>query len=335
MRRLSMTVVAVVLVVLSACGDDASNEAEPAEDAAETEEGDTATGADAPEGLADGVESITIEVGDLTFDALAAGPEDGETVLLLHGFPQTSIAYEEQLVALADAGYRAVAPDQRGYSPGARPTEVEAYRIPELVGDVVGMADALGVDKFHLVGHDWGGMVAWHVAGREPDRLSSLTVLSTPHPEPYLAALGDPSDEQATMSSYINMLSAEGSEQALLDDDAALLRTVYEASGMPEGAEEPYMEALDTVEATAGAVNWYKAVDGSIADDELGPITAPTLYIWPTEDVALGRTAAEATADYVEGDYTFEELEGVSHWIPEEVPDELNTLLLGHLDANS
>jgi pimeloyl-ACP methyl ester carboxylesterase len=307
-----------VLVLASACGDDAADDAEP----------DEGTGGSAE------IEQISIEVDDMTFDALAAGPEDGEAVLLLHGFPQTSLVYEQQLLALAEAGYRGIAPDQRGYSPGARPPEVEDYQIPDLVGDVVGMADSLGIDQFHLVGHDWGGMVAWHVAGREPDRLRSLTVLGTPHPEPYVAALSDPSDEQGTMSTYISMLTADGSEQALLDDDQALLKTIFEASGMPEGEEEPYLEALDNPEITTGAVNWYKATaDGSILD--IGRITAPTLYIWSTEDVALGRTAAEGTEDYVDGEYEFVELEGVSHWIQEEVPDELNTRLLEHLDANS
>src|SRR5207244_639881 len=101
-----------------------------------------------------------------------------ELVLLLHGFPQTSFSWRNQLVALAVAGYRAVAPDQRGYSPGARPADVGEYRVERLVGDVLGFADALGVERFHLVGHDWGGAVAWQVAGRHPERLLTLTSLS-------------------------------------------------------------------------------------------------------------------------------------------------------------
>jgi pimeloyl-ACP methyl ester carboxylesterase len=114
---------------------------------------------------------IQIPVGEDVFDASVAGPEDGEVVLLLHGFPQTSWSWRHQLQALGDAGYRAVAPDQRGYSPGARPEEVERYAIPALVGDVIAIADELGAHRFHLVGHDWGAAVAWQVAGRHPDRL--------------------------------------------------------------------------------------------------------------------------------------------------------------------
>jgi pimeloyl-ACP methyl ester carboxylesterase len=132
------------------------------------------------------VESLQIEVGELRFSARAAGPPDGELVILLHGFPQTSYAFRHLLRDLAGEGFRAVAPDQRGYSAGARPEDVASYRIGQLIGDVVGLADSLHAPRFHLVGHDWGGAVAWGVAFRHPERLRSLTVLSTPHP----AALG-------------------------------------------------------------------------------------------------------------------------------------------------
>src|SRR4029450_12322024 len=128
------------------------------------------------------MDSIEIQVGPLTFDGLAAGPVAGTPVLLPHGSPQTSRAWVPQIEALAAAGYRAVAFDQRGYSPRARPPDVEAYGSPELITDVVGVADALGMDRFHLVGHDWGGAVAWQLGGRHADRLRTLTVGSTPHP---------------------------------------------------------------------------------------------------------------------------------------------------------
>ena len=124
--------------------------------------------------------------GELVFDVLVAGPDDGPAVILLHGFPETAQSWVHQTPVLAAAGYRVIAPDQRGYSPDARPTEVTAYRTDRLVADVVGLADALGVDRFHLVGHDWGGAVAWQVAGRHPDRLLTLTVLSTPHPAAFV-----------------------------------------------------------------------------------------------------------------------------------------------------
>jgi pimeloyl-ACP methyl ester carboxylesterase len=274
-----------------------------------------------------------IPVGALTFDALADGPEDAELVLLLHGFPQTSASWRDQVAALAAAGYRAVAPDQRGYSPRARPTELAAYAMAELVSDVIGFADALGRSRFHLVGHDWGGAVAWHVAARHPDRLHSLAVVSTPHPEALRRAyVGDLGGDQAERSGYMTFFRQPDSQDRMLENDAAVFRLLFAGSGMPEGRERPYLEALGTPQALGAALNWYRAA--SVADAEgLGPITTPTLYVWSTEDVALGTEAAEATAQCVDGPYRFAVIEGVSHWIAEQAPDRLNQLLIDHISA--
>jgi pimeloyl-ACP methyl ester carboxylesterase len=277
------------------------------------------------------VDTIEIPVGPLTFDALAAGPEDGEPVLLLHGFPQTSRAWEAQIEALAAAGYRAVAFDQRGYSPRARPSEVEAYRWPELTADVIGVADALGMDRFHLVGHDWGGAVAWQVAGRHADRVRTLTVVSTPHPAAMgLALAGKVGGDQPQRSGYITLFREPDSQDQFLANDAQVLKMFYAASGMPEGRADPYLAALGTREALGAALNWYRAADLTVTDG-LGPITAPTLYVWSTEDPALGREAAEATAEFVEGPYRFEVLDGVGHWVSEQVPERLSELLLDQI----
>ncbi len=268
--------------------------------------------------------------GELRFDALVAGPPDGEPVLLLHGFPQTSRCWRHQLDALADAGYRAVAPDQRGYSAGARPAAVEAYATVELTGDVTGLADALGWDRFHLVGHDWGGSIAWQVAGRGGDRLRTLTVVSTPHPRAFGEALRSSEGDQAQRSGYIELFRAEGSEHLILADDAAGLRLIYAASGLTDEEAAPYLEAFSDVDRLRAALDWYRAADLTLVDG-LGPVTVPTLYVWSTDDPALGAAAAEATAACVDGPYRFEVLEGVSHWIPEHAPDELDALLLAHL----
>jgi pimeloyl-ACP methyl ester carboxylesterase len=274
---------------------------------------------------------IDIPVGSLTFDGRADGPEGGEPVLLLHGFPQTSLSWRPQIAALAGAGYRACAFDQRGYSPRARPAEVEAYRNAELVADVLGVADALGFDRFHLVGHDWGGAVAWQVAGRHPDRLRTLTVVSTPHPGAMgMAFAGQLGGDQTQRSSYIEIFRAEGSEDGFVDDDHQFFRLLFAASGMPEGRGEPYVEALGTREAMRAALNWYRAADLSLIEG-LGPVVAPTMYVWSDCDPALGREAAEATAQFVDGPYRFEVLEGVGHWIAEAAPDRLNALLLDHV----
>jgi len=281
------------------------------------------------------VPETRIAVGDLTFDARIDGPEGGTGVLLLHGFPQTSLAWSAALPALAGAGYRACAFDQRGYSPDARPAEVEAYRIPDLVGDVLGVADALGFDRFHLVGHDWGGAVAWQVAGRHADRVLTLTVVSTPHPAAFGAALaGELGGDQQQRSGYIEMFRAPDSQDQFLANDAQGLRMLFGVSGMPEGGGDRYVEALGTPEALGAALNWYRAADLTLVEG-VGPITMPTMYIWSTADPALGREPAEATGAHVAGPYRFEVLEGVGHWVPEAAPDRMNALLIDHLTAAS
>lgn len=274
------------------------------------------------------VEGLELAVGDLVFDARTDGPDGGDLVLLLHGFPQTSFSWRHQLPALAAAGYRAVAPDQRGYSPGARPADVGEYRFDRLVGDVLGFADALGGDRFHLVGHDWGGAVAWQVAGRHPDRLLTVTSVSTPHPAAFRRAIQD--GDQRDRSSYMQFFRSPEAEAFFLDNDAAGLRALYTASSLPDDAVEEYVRVLTQPAAMTGALDWYRAADLGLVEG-LGPITMPTMYVWSTYDPALGREAAEATGGHVDGPYRFEVLEGVSHWIPEQAPGELNALLLAHL----
>jgi len=276
-------------------------------------------------------ERLEIGVDRLIFDALAVGPADGELVLLLHGFPQSSHEWRAQLGPLGASGYRAVAPDQRGYSPRARPLGVEHYRAEPLVADVIGMADRLGADRFHLVGHDWGAAVAWHTAGRHPERLRSLAAVSVPHPAAFAGALNR--DDQRQRSSYIEVFRHEGrAEELLLEDDGGRLRAMLAGSGLSGDVDE-YVRRMREPGAMTAALNWYRAADvGSI--DGLGPITTPTMYVWSTEDIALGREAAEATVAHVEGPYRFEVLEGVSHWVPEEAADALNRLLLDHLSSS-
>ncbi len=283
------------------------------------------------------LETIELEVGPWVFQARAAGPADGELVLLLHGFPQTSYSWRHQLNALAGAGYRAVAPDLRGYSPGARPAEVDEYAMPKLVGDVIGLADALGRDSFHLVGHDWGGAIAWITATGFPQRVRTLTVLSTPHFAAFGAALADPESEQSKRSSYFERFGAEGAEEEFLADDSAMLRFLLRDSGLEDADLQVYLDALSTREAMRAALNYYTALNRSRLLSGPGtagsppPIQVPTLYVWSTGDPAFSRAAAEASAAHVAGPYRFEILEGVSHWVPEQAAERVNQLLLEHL----
>lgn len=261
----------------------------------------------------------------LAFDVRDSGPKDGPAVVALHGFPQTSSAWGPVTEHLTAAGCRVLAPDQRGYSPDARPSEVSAYALPALVGDVLALADAAGLDRFDLLGHDWGGAVAWALAAWHPDRVRTLTVASTPHPRALAAAMPR---GQAVRSWYMGLFQLPVLPEVLLRDTRisgpllAALRTPH-----PERVQGFLAEPG----AARAALAWYRApLRGALrrAGAGVGVVTVPTTYVWSDGDPALGRAAAERTVEWVDGDYRLVVLEGVSHWIPEERPEELANLLL-------
>jgi pimeloyl-ACP methyl ester carboxylesterase len=262
----------------------------------------------------------------LVFDVVDDGPLDGEVVLALHGFPQTSAIWEAVTPMLTRAGYRVLAPDQRGYSRGARPHDVSAYRLDRLVGDVLGLADAAGASSFHLVGHDWGGGIAWVVAASHPDRVRTLSVASAPHPRALIASLCGP---QLLRSWYIGLFQIPRLPELLLSTrDAALLRRLMQASG-PAGVEDAVRLFAEPGAATA-TLNWYRAMSrpGITAP---GKVSVPVLYVWGDQDAALGRRAAELTRRWVAGSYRFVVLPGATHWIPTERPREFGELVLAQL----
>ncbi|MDT7546045.1 MAG: hypothetical protein QOE99_2155, partial [Actinomycetota bacterium] len=218
-------------------------------------------------------------------------------------------------------------------SPGARPVGVDAYRMPHLVGDVVGMLDALGADRADVVGHDWGAAVAWQVAARHPDRVRTLTAVSVPHPLAFVDALRTDED-QRERSQYMKLFRMEGkAEETLLGNGDTGLRTLF---GRMDGAVdvEVYESLMREPGVLTAGLNWYRGQQLSDIED-VGATTVPTLYVWSDEDRALGPTAAHATAAHVSAPYRFEILHGVSHWIPEEAPEQLATWLLEHLAAHS
>jgi pimeloyl-ACP methyl ester carboxylesterase len=273
-------------------------------------------------------ESLQVRARGLVFDARAAGPATGELVVLLHGFPQTSACWTPVLEALAAAGYRAVAPDQRGYSPKARPTAVRAYRIPELVADVVGIADRLGAARIHLVGHDWGGMVAWNLAGRHSERVATLTAVSTPHPMALARAMVG--SAQPLRSAYVPFFQTPRLPELLLGARRQWgLRQLLAGSGLDLEWTETYARALAGPGALSAALAWYRAATPvSLRTPRVG---VPTLYVWGSRDPALGATAATTTARWVTGAYRFEVLPGAGHWLPEHHAQQLGCLLLQHL----
>ncbi len=266
-----------------------------------------------------------------TFDMRRSGPDDGELVLALHGFPQTGAAWNECLRGLAGNGYLAVAPDQRGYSPGARPDRVQDYGVEHLAGDVLAMAEALGASRFHVVGHDWGGAVGWFLAARSPERLLSFTSVSTPHPRAMAAAMVGP---QALRSMYIPFFRLPWvPERVLGAGHHRLLREALVRSGLPSDKAKATVARLERTDALPSALAWYRAAGPGLVRS-VGPIEGvPTMYVWSTGDTALGRGAAERTAAQVTAPYRFEVLDGVSHWIPETAPEALTALLVEHLGS--
>lgn len=259
----------------------------------------------------------------------AGGGGTGEAVVLLHGFPQDRHCWDAVAPALAGAGYRVLAPDQRGYSPEARPAARRAYTVSRLAGDVLALADAVAAERFHVVGHDWGAGVAWYLAGRHPDRVSSLTALSVPHPEAFVRAMAR--SGQAARSWYMAAFQVPGLPELVLSRRGGeAMRTALMGTGLgAAGATRYAARAVDRA-AMRGPLNWYRALPFGLRD-RAGRVGVPTLFLWGDRDGFVTRTAAELCGRYVDGPYRFEVLDGASHWLPEETPERVADLILRHL----
>ncbi|PRY51263.1 pimeloyl-ACP methyl ester carboxylesterase [Geodermatophilus tzadiensis] len=265
----------------------------------------------------------------LVFDVRDGGPPDGEPVVLLHGFPQDSSAFDRMAPVLHGAGLRTLAPDQRGYSPGARPRGRSAYRLREAAADVLALLDAAGLGSAHVVGHDWGGAVAWALGAWHPERLRTLTALSTPHPAAVARAVL--TSDQGLRSSYMALFQLPVLPERLLSArDGAALRGVLENGGLPGDAVDRYVARMREPGALSAALAWYRAIPLA-ARDTVGRVTVPTLHVWSTGDPFLGRTATERSRDHVDGPYRLEVLEGVPHWIPELAAERTAELVTAHV----
>ena len=279
----------------------------------------------------------------LQFDVTEGGPADGSPVVLLHGFPQRATCWRRVEPLLHDEGLRTYAPDQRGYSPGARPRGRWSYPVPTLVGDVVALLERIGT-PVHLVGHDWGASVAWGVAASRPDLVSGLTALSVPHGGAMKRAMLHSS--QALRSSYFGLFNVPFLLEGLTQVRPHLLDPVLRRSGMDDEQVARFHDEVVEDGALPYALGWYRglplaalpkvvpglaalpgvaALSGERGDRGDGPswtsrVRVPTTYVWSTGDTAISRAAAEACDDFVLADFRYVELEGVSHWIPEEAP---------------
>ncbi|MET8796656.1 alpha/beta fold hydrolase [Nocardia sp. NPDC004568] len=266
----------------------------------------------------------------LTFDVVDDGPSDGVPIVLLHGFPQTSRQWARLTPYLHEHGYRTIAPDQRGYSPGARPRGRFAYRMSALVGDTAALIDTLGAGPVHLVGHDWGSAVAWSTAATHPSLVRTLTSVSVPHPMAFVRSCA--SSAQLFRTFYMVLFQAPWLPEVVISRgfraaDAARgpqwQRRARELSRMDD--EQFGRIRRDIVDGGAlhYALNWYRAMPLGAPRRAVG---VPTTHVWGSRDVFMARRGAELTAEYVTGPFRGETLDA-AHWIPEERPAELAAII--------
>ena len=249
----------------------------------------------------------------------------GTPVLLMHGWPDSAYLWRHQIPFLTRHGFRAIAPDMRGFGRSSRPATVAGYALANAVSDMAGVLDALGVESAHVVGHDWGAVVGWLTAIFQPDRVEKLVVLSVGHPRAPRTL------RQYEMAWYQLFFQFEGIAEATLAYDGwALLRRLLRG----DGDQERYLQDLSRPGALTASLNWYRAnlaprMPGPAL--ELPPVRVPTLGIWSTNDHYLDGERMKKSGAYVEAPWRYEMIDGASHWIPLDAPDRLNALLLDWL----
>jgi len=253
----------------------------------------------------------------------------GTPVVLLHGFPDTGRLWRHQAAALADAGFRVIVPDMRGYGRSDKPAEVQAYTMGALVADVLAVLGDAGAEKAHVVGHDWGAGVAWAVATFAPERVDHLVAMSVGHP----ATFWSEGFEQHEKSWYMLLFQFVGvAEQWLSANDWAALRAW---GGHP--VADAVIGELEANGSLTPALNYYRANVSPEAllrrNIELPPVQAPTMGMWGSRDMALTEGQMTRSASNVVGSWRYERMEGLGHWLQLEAPDAVNELLLDFLPA--
>lgn len=266
----------------------------------------------------------------LTFDVRDEGPLDGDPVVLLHGFPERSTSWCSVAPLLHEAGLRTIAPDQRGYSPGARPRGRSSYRMHHLVGDVAALIDAVG-GPVHLVGHDWGSAVGWAVAGCHPDRVRTWTAVSVPHPAAFARAMKVPS--QRRRSRYMALFNVPVLPELTARRAGGRFDQSMRRAGMSEKEVARFRREIVEYGALRPALGWYRALPLTRPGATDFPVRVPTTLVWSTRDIAIARDGVDATARWVEADYELVVLEGVSHWIPTQAPEALAAAILERIGA--
>jgi pimeloyl-ACP methyl ester carboxylesterase len=270
---------------------------------------------------------VQIILNELSFHVVCEG--EGPAVLMLHGFPDSSALWRHHIPALTTAGYQVIAPDLRGFGASDRPADVAAYRMEVLVGDVLGILDALGAQQVSVVGHDWGAAVGWALAMFAPQRVQRLAALSVGHPAGYFTD----TMTQREKAWYVLFFQFAGiAEDALRRDDWALFRVFLRE----QGDVDRYLTDLDRPGALTAALNWYRAnlpanVFGQLTPRSLPSVQCPVLGVWSDGDHYCGEVQMQASAHHVAGPWRYVRIEGASHWIPLDAPNTLTTLLLDFL----
>jgi len=276
----------------------------------------------------------TVDLGEVRLHCAEMGR--GPLVLLLHGFPECWVSWRNQLPALAGAGFRAVAPDLRGYGRSDKPRGLDAYRVEVLARDVARLVEALGAERARVVGHDWGGAVAWFFAMWHPERLERLSILNAPHPARYSRAMKRP--RQFLRSSYILFFQLPWlPEAALRAGGFALLRRLFRRDPARPGAysEEDIEEIVDCArrpDALRGMLAWYRAMMRRPTHTRWQRIDRPVQVIWGEKDRYLGREIAQPSREWVP-DLRFTAIPEASHWVQADAPEKVNELLLDFLRA--
>ncbi len=270
----------------------------------------------------------------LVFDLVDQGPPDGEVVVLLHGFPQRAASWEAVTSRLHAAGLRTVAPDQRGYSPRARPRRRRDYRLDRLAADIEALLDRLvddGVAGVHLVGHDWGSAVAWLVAARHP-AVRTLTSISVPHPAAYLrSALTRDQLRRSWYVGFFNLpwLPERVAASGRFDDH-------LRAGGMDEAEVAAVHREVIDAGALPGGLGWYRAIPLALLIGRRlwrARVSVPVTHVWSDGDVALGPRTAELAQRWATGEYELRTLPGATHWLPDQAPDQVAEIILARIRA--
>lgn len=285
-----------------------------------------------PASIKDRVKDFYFRNGSVRLHAVEAGPEDGPVVCLLHGFPEFWFGWRHQIGALADAGFRVIAPDGRGYNLSDKPASIGAYTIPNLVSDVFTLCDYLGQESVYLAGHDWGAVVAWAFAAAHPDRVKRLAILNVPHPAVMPRFL--PSHPTQWLRSwYIAFFQIPRLPELLFPGTLALKAT--SRPGTFSGHElAEYRKAWAHPGALTGMINWYRALLRHPSTMRIGVIDPPVLIQWGMRDAFLHPELADRSLVYCSRAHLIR-LQNATHWLQHEEPARINDNLIAFFRLNT